>query len=197
MAYKPNIPQANDFQDVSQGDILANFQQLDTTLAIDHYPPSDLNPTNGKHKHITAVPQTSHPSTAASETKIYSYKEDPSTTNLGPIVYVRGESDAVQTPLTKLQGNDAYLANETKNIFDFSGIVRALFRFMIFSANNSYLIDSRISYVSTASPKFNISQFQNPVGSGFLIGQSSDILTLKNRNSAETLYWTIDFYRIQ
>lgn len=50
--YDPNIPLATDDLDVSQNDILLNFQQLDTTYGKNHFEYSDNTLNNGKHKFV-------------------------------------------------------------------------------------------------------------------------------------------------
>lgn len=70
MVFLPNIPQPTDDQSNSQGQLLANNQQLDTSFSVDHYAFSDLTANNGKHKAIHLVNQ-SDPTTAAGEIAIY------------------------------------------------------------------------------------------------------------------------------
>lgn len=50
--YDPNIPLATDNLNVSQVDILQNFQQLDTTYGINHFKFSDNTTNNGKHQFV-------------------------------------------------------------------------------------------------------------------------------------------------
>jgi len=70
MVFLPNIPQPTDDQSNSQGQLLGNNQQLDTSFAVDHYAFSDLTANNGKHKAVHLVNQ-SDPTTAAGEIAIY------------------------------------------------------------------------------------------------------------------------------
>lgn len=193
MVYNPNIPQPNDFQDVSQGDILGNFMQLDTTLGIDHYPPSNLTSDNGKHKQVTAVPQTSHPSTALGETKIYSYKEDPSTTNLGPIVYVRGESNAVQTPLTSIQSTSGFTATNTPfTLLDFTAIGYSSYQ-VICSNGNASAWGYFIGFWTGAThvvKQINASGFS-------CSGSVNNLQITKSSAALETVYWSLNFYTIR
>jgi hypothetical protein len=93
MTYNNAIPQASDDPSQSQSQILANFQDLDTFLSVNHV---DLNDGDqGKHKFLQMPEQGSAPSTAASEGAVYT-KDDGSTTQL----YYRGESSGTEVPLT-------------------------------------------------------------------------------------------------
>jgi hypothetical protein len=53
MVFKNNIPLPTDNLSVSQGDLLGNNAQLDTSFGIDHYTFSDLTSNNGFHKKST------------------------------------------------------------------------------------------------------------------------------------------------
>lgn len=57
MAYLPNIPQGTDNLSTSQGQILANFQSLETGFAVDHNTWDAANA--GTHKQVTAAAQAS------------------------------------------------------------------------------------------------------------------------------------------
>jgi hypothetical protein len=69
MAYNSNIPQATDQLNVSQGDILANFQEIATYVAVNHvaFGAADA----GKHKWVTFPLQGSAPAFAAGEEGLY------------------------------------------------------------------------------------------------------------------------------
>lgn len=67
MVFKNNIPQPTDNLSVSQGDLLGNNQQLDTSFGFNHYAFSDLTTDNGKHKFISMPPQVASPATAVGE----------------------------------------------------------------------------------------------------------------------------------
>lgn len=201
MVYNPNIPQANDFQDVSQGDILANFMQLDTSFDVDHYKFSDLTTDNGKHKQVTAVSQTSHPTTGSGETKIYAYKESVAPlTNLGPMIYARGESNSYQTPISPLQspsGGTAIGTSTTVDIFNFSNMtnVYAMLYVMDITA-----IRRMITYVYTANglligkdnllPNTSLTPLETMV--------NDNVIQIRNTSPtiAYTIFWTLDFKRI-
>lgn len=50
MAFLKNIATGSDFMSLGQGQILGNFQQMNTTMAVDHYAFDDATAANGKHK---------------------------------------------------------------------------------------------------------------------------------------------------
>lgn len=54
MSYTPNIPQPGDKPSVSQGQILANFQTLNTIFGINHYE-FNSGANAGKHKIVSLV----------------------------------------------------------------------------------------------------------------------------------------------
>ncbi len=56
--YLPDIPQATDLISVSQGQLLTNFQTLNTGFGIDHYEFNNATTDRGKHKHASFVDQT-------------------------------------------------------------------------------------------------------------------------------------------
>lgn len=70
MAYDPNIPTANEFQDETQPIIQGNFQQLDTTFGVDHIKYS-VTANNGKHTKATLVRQGSDPAVASTDALLY------------------------------------------------------------------------------------------------------------------------------
>src|SRR3990167_4213269 len=79
MVFKSNIPQPTDDLSDIQQDLLANNQQLDTSMGKNHYPFTDLTAANGKHKFVqmpigsTAVPPfaTIPPGILANEGALY------------------------------------------------------------------------------------------------------------------------------
>lgn len=71
--YNNNIPQPSDLLTKSQGDILNNFKQLDTSFGKDHYTFSDATANNGKHKQAQIVAGGAIPvGLTAGENTIYS-----------------------------------------------------------------------------------------------------------------------------
>lgn len=97
MAFKANIPQSTDQVSISQADLLANFQEIDTFVAVDH---AAFNTANaGKHYFNQAAAPA-----AASATQVGIYCKD-----LGgaPELYIN--KSASQVPFTKsLKAADGY-----------------------------------------------------------------------------------------
>ena len=79
MAYNSDIPQSTDDPSQSQGQILANFQELNTFTAVNHVALNDGD--QGKHKFLQMPEQASAPSTGANEGGLYT-KEVSGTTQL-------------------------------------------------------------------------------------------------------------------
>ena len=99
MAYNPDIPQAADDPSQSQGQILANFQELNTFLSVNH---ESLNSgTQGKHKFLQMPEQASAPATAANEGAIYT--QESSFTGNTECVF-RRESNGSEIEFTGLLG---------------------------------------------------------------------------------------------
>lgn len=69
MAYNSDIPEASDDPSQSQGQILANFQALNTFLSVNHVALNDGD--QGKHKFVQMPEQGSAPATAANEGALY------------------------------------------------------------------------------------------------------------------------------
>ena len=65
--YNPNIPQSTDFLSDSQQDIQSNFQQLDTSFGLNHFPFSNVTANNGKHSYIEMVNEAALPVGLADE----------------------------------------------------------------------------------------------------------------------------------
>lgn len=97
MSYNPNIPQSTDIPSQSQGQMLTNFQQLNTVFDVDHVPFNDGTVSNrGKHDKSTYIDQSSDPTTAADEMAIYSKDDGSGNTRL----FLRQESLGTVVQLT-------------------------------------------------------------------------------------------------
>ena len=96
MAYKATIPVSTDQLDVSQGDLLANFTELNTVMGVNHYTFNTGN--DGKHK--TAIfPQAAAPAAAgAAEVGLYSKSCTIGANPAAPEFYIN--KTALQTPFT-------------------------------------------------------------------------------------------------
>lgn len=89
MTYNPNIPQTTDIPSQSQGEMLTNFQQLNTVFDVDHVPFNDGTAANrGKHDQSTYLELALDPTTAANEMAVYCKDNAGSST-----LYLRQESN--------------------------------------------------------------------------------------------------------
>jgi len=95
MTFNQNIPQPNDDMSDSQGDLLTNFQQLNTQFGVNHVS-FDAAADSGKHNFCSFVEQASDPESSADEYLIYS-KDDSGDTEL----YARPESNGDAYQITK------------------------------------------------------------------------------------------------
>lgn len=68
-SYNPNIPQPTDQISVSQGQILLNFQSLQSWLDVNHVDYASVNA--GKHSFVQFPVQSPVPTTGASEVGLY------------------------------------------------------------------------------------------------------------------------------
>lgn len=70
MAYEGNIPLPRDRYRVSQGDILQNFQAIDTVTQLNHVLFNDAD--QGKHKFVQFPEQATEPDTGGTQIALYS-----------------------------------------------------------------------------------------------------------------------------
>ena len=96
MVYDPDKPQPKDDLSVSQGDLLANFQGLNSQFSVNHVALDDTTTDAGKHKFVTFVQQSSVPESKGDEYIIFSQDEGGT-----PEIYARPESNATAYQLTK------------------------------------------------------------------------------------------------
>lgn len=75
MTYDPDIPAPADLLSVSQGDLLENFDQLNTQFGVNHVEFDDPGANKGKHKFCSFVEQANDPAAQADEYLLYS-KQD-------------------------------------------------------------------------------------------------------------------------
>jgi len=72
MTYTPDIPAPEDTPSVSQGQLLTNFQQINTVFGVNHVALSPAVANSGKHNFSSFVEQGTEPTAGASESLIYS-----------------------------------------------------------------------------------------------------------------------------
>jgi len=70
MSYTPNIPNASDARAESQGQILSNFQALNSIWSVNHTPLTNPS-TQGQHSALTLRSQSGDPTTAANQVAMY------------------------------------------------------------------------------------------------------------------------------
>lgn len=194
MSYNNNIPQASDLLSDSQGDLLLNFQTLDNSFGVDHYAFSNLTADNGKHNTVTTpiVTGNVHPTTAADEPKFYNQKIS---ANFESIQYSRGGSDAVPTPVTRINSPATpvvLISTGTTPMIDLSGVPLAIFRVIAVDTisgviNQSIIIFQAGSYIIPLQPAFSLDIFN-----------AGTVLQLVNLSAnVMNVYWHLEFYRLQ
>ncbi len=192
--YQPGIPTGLVNLDVDYQNIQDNFQQLDTTYGVDHYPYSDPNPTNGFHNKVTTPgfidsPPTGLPPTTTTYPVLYGFQQYGA---LGLLQYSRGPNNAVPTPLTNINSTAAATpipGNTSINLIDFTGISLAIFNVYAFQAGGILPpnITATVYWIGTGFIGLPV----NSSGSG-------NILQLKATTAVPlSVYWTISFERIQ
>lgn len=106
MAYKKNIPQADDKLRNSQQDLLENFQQIDNWVNVDHV---GFGSNEGKHEKVSLREQGSTPTFGADEVGLYNKVPNiTGYTNKELHVLRPGGTDV---PITARSSNWAYLAS--------------------------------------------------------------------------------------
>jgi hypothetical protein len=200
--FLPNIPQANDNLDFSQGQLLSNNQGLDTVFGVDHYKFSDATVNKGFHNQVTTPPYVASPPTGlppATTTApiFYSFQNS---APLGVLQYSRGTSNAVPTPVTSLQSPAAaqnILALSTVNILDFTGLARAYGdAYAVSLTNPGAPLRSIVNFVWDGTSLSVVSYFAVTT---FRFTISASNLALQNATAStiNDIYWSIDFTRIQ
>lgn len=198
--FNPSIPQANQLLSNSQGDLLANMTALDTVYGIDHYKFSDGTTNSGFHNTVTTpvvtpnptMPPYTHPTTLAGLPKFYGMQDS---ANLGVIQYSRGPSNAVPSPVTFLQSpatQISILAGLTSNVFDFTGLARAMASLYVM---DTVTLQKNETGVWWTGATLIVTNFV----SGALIGGqvAGNILQIKNGSlvTQSNIYWSLQFLR--
>lgn len=216
MVFKPGIPQPNDLLSDSQGDLLGNMQQLDTSFGIDHYKFSDTTANLGFHNQVTtpqfvlspAVLPSVEPTTTTNPI-FYGYQPldvgGMPITKLGLLQYSKLPSNGIPTPVTHLQSTAAALslaingnAGDSTNILDFTGIPRAFC--MVYA---SYIIGgvptNAVYFVFWSGTTFLISPIVS-TASRIVVAAVGNVLVLANLNTGNAisaLYWTMQMDRLE
>lgn len=200
--YQKGIPTGIVNLDVDYLNIQGNFQQLNVVYGTDHYPFDNATPNQGFHNLVTTPPVVNSPpdglppATAAGILKLYAFQQYMA---LGPLQYSRGQSDAIPTPLTSLQGGPISIAGgATSNIIDLAGITRIM---LMISAFNDAPLTADKNPVNTF---VCFSQGTSNLNNSGTVGQLSavmngTVLGLKNGKGITigAVYWTLTFIRIE
>jgi len=199
MPFIATIPQPGDKLKDSQGQLLGNNQQLDTSFGIDHYTFSNLTVDNGKHNQVTTpkIVGAAHPTTAANEPKFYAMED---VSQLGVIQYSRGPSNAVPSPVTKLQSAGAVPVGPAASIliFDFALPQPLTASMAVLSAftNGGFANQSLRSFVFWNGA--TLSERSILAGSVIAVLVSGSQLRINVAGIvALNTYWTLEFLRLQ
>lgn len=211
--FLPTIPQPGDNLDFSQGQLLSNNGGLDTVFGVDHYKFSDATVNKGFHNKVTTpqfflnssippVYPTVQPATGANPV-LYAYQATDGagtpTTNTGVLQYSRGPNNATPTPITHLHGSAVLAPSATTNIFDITGVTRAM---MIVSVMDDVINNNQFAYVAFGVAGLGY-KINNLVllssGTTLFVTSAGNILQIINNSGSVTstsVQWTIDFLRI-
>lgn len=190
-----NKPQGPDLLSDSQPILLNNNNAIDDSFGNDHYAASDLTVNNGRHRILTTVTQTVHPTTT-DNCIFYGMQDNPTT---GALQYSKGPTDVVQTPMSCLQSSSAGInlgSNGTSNILDFSAVQYS---------HGTVIASGLLSGVAfqlfgTFFWKGSASALYSPIVLALniaLIEFSGNVLRIRAASSALTsISWTLEFNRI-
>lgn len=198
MSYNAAIPQPLDTLDVSQGQLLQNFGQLDSTFAIDHVTYSNLTANKGFHNQVTSPPQGAPPATGANPI-LYGYTP---AGNAGTLQFSRGPSNAVSSPLTRLHSGTAGLslaAGNYLNVFDFTGMGNTSFQLIAYDASSSSSILHGVGFWSGAGLAVQTMLWSISLALQLLLANASgNTLRIFNNYSApfNNIYWSLEFQRL-
>jgi len=197
-----DTPLLNDKQDVTQPLIRQNFQQLQNTIAIDHYGPNDLTVNNGYHNKVTTPSIASVPLSTATYDVFYGFKQ---TNPLGILQYSRGWNSglslpSVPTPLTCLQSPATAIslnASQTTDILDFTGLSGAIANLYAYDAETPFTIQNQLAAFVTWDGT-------NLIPSAYIFGnlravKTGNILQIQNSTGGTLakVFWTLHLVRTQ
>jgi len=215
MVFNPNKPQPTDLLEDSQGDLLSNNQDLDTTFGINHYKFSNLTANNGFHNIVTTPEFYANPEIApvlpsvlpvtVTNPVFYGYQPLDAgglpITNLGLLQYSRGPNNAVPTPVTFLSSTlaplDFKLAGASANILDFTGISVALGRLVAANYRTPpFLVDTLVFW----NAAFGFKNIVNPGTGQFTASFVFNTLTISNSTAnanMDQIRWTFQLLRVE
>lgn len=199
--FDPNIPQPTNLLSNSQNDLLNNMQALDTVFGIDHFAFSNGTTNSGFHQNVTTPSFGSHPATAATIPKFYAMQDS---ANLGVIQYSRGPNSSVPSPVTIYQSPataQSIGALATINIFDFTGLNRAMCHFQIMDTatlgTNLSAAICDIYYIGGSPGTFALTSYLTSLTTRFQFLIAGNVFTVKNNSGTplSNVYWSLQFLR--
>ena len=199
MAFIANTPLATQKLKDSQPQLLGNNIQLDASFGVDHYTFSNGTTDNGKHNQVTTpkIVGAVHPTTLADEPKFYAMED---VSQLGVIQYSRGPSNAVPSPVTKLQSAGAVAIGPAASIliFDFgspqvlTASMAVLSAFVTPANVNQYLR----AFVYWDGTTLVAKSILTAGGIAVLVSGSQLRINVAGVSALNT-YWTLEFLRLQ
>ena len=185
MAYNADIPQAADDPSQSQGQLLGNFQELNTSNSVNHVAYNDAD--QGKHKFMQMPEQSAAPTTAADEGGLYT-KEVPTLAVTG--LYFRDESSGTERQLTNLSITNLVNAGTAAGTLY---RVDSPLRFTIYSGvTNAFSGSATVTFPSAYATIFGYSAVANDASVQKISAQGSTTgFTLHTENSVQVGWYAI------
>lgn len=196
MSYNNNIPQPADDLDVSQGDLLVNFQTIDTWGSVDHYTFSNGTANRGKHTTVTTPDQSVIPTTVT-DPKLYAHQY---TVPSGVLQFSKPPSDGTPTPITNKNSplTPIVLApGQNALMMDFTGLTLVIA--LVYTLDAVLGSKKRLDYLVWANNAFAITNIISPVLPFLSPVVSGNTLLIQNDSAtvtASNAFWTIELVRI-
>ncbi len=196
MAYLTNIPLSTDLQNVTQGQILGNFTQLNTSFGIDHYPFTTNGSLTGFHNQVTtpAIIGSAVP-TVTSNAILFALNPLEA---VGLLQYSVSTNSSVPTPLTKMQSTAsgitlAISANTT--VLNFTGLNTVIA--MLYMCSGKTTMYSNVALVTYYAGVLVVNNIASAVNSQVSASASGQNLIITNGTiGTVSLFWTLEFQRI-
>jgi len=193
-----DTPLATQQQSASQPQIRTNFSTANTVFNKDHYAFSDLTGNAGHHQVIQSPVQSAH-AIPTTNPELYGMQDS---SNIGVLQYSRAPSqttgNALPTPLSSFSSPivGQTLANGSSvNILDFSGLTLCIANVYAFSTVTIYPLSTTVFWKGSSFAYFPYS-----TSNSVALTDSGSTLSIKNISGNDftaSLYWTIEFVRIQ
>lgn len=199
--YNPNVPTGLINLDNDYLNLQKNFQQINTTYAVDHIPLTNNTGVppggvNGTHNQVTnpIIIGSAHPTTSATVCKLYAMQDNAS---LPILQYSRAPSNAVPSPITNLNSPSTALpfgASTTTTFFTFPATPTKVFGHVLIAdfvlnriATSSFMCNG--TTITLVNNTQNNAQFQ-------LASAARDLKLIVGATAANDVYWTIKLYRL-